>query len=82
MNVGAVGALRGVKTAISVARRVLENTKHSILVGELATQFALNMGFKKESLTTKKTKEMWKEWRSEKCQPNYWMVTGPLLSRS
>ena len=45
-----------------------------ILAGELASQFALSMGFVEESLTTAESKEMWKEWRNNNCQPNYWTV--------
>jgi hypothetical protein len=40
MNVGAVGGLRRVKSAAQVARLVLQHTKHSMLVGEQATEFA------------------------------------------
>src|SRR5258705_320359 len=43
--VGAVGCLRRVKNAIGVARKVLEHTGHTLLVGELATDFAIKMGF-------------------------------------
>ncbi|KAF4526387.1 hypothetical protein B566_EDAN012677 [Ephemera danica] len=50
MNVGAVGALRQVKSVMSVARKVLEHTSHSMLVGEAATDFAVKMGFTKENL--------------------------------
>lgn len=75
MNVGAVGALRRIKKAASVARKVLDHTKHSILVGELATQFAVEMGFKEQSLTTRESKAMWLKWYyREQCQPNFWMV--------
>lgn len=80
MNVGAVGALRRVKPAISVARHVLEHTKHSFLVGELATKFAVQMGFKEEPLTTYDSKKMWIKWRNEDfCQPNFWMVIEKTL---
>lgn len=72
---GAVGCLRRVKSAISVARHVLENTRHSMLVGELATAFALEMGFQEESLQTNYSKNLWTNWRDEKCQPNFWEVT-------
>lgn len=74
MDVGGVGGLRNVKNAISVARKVLEHTKHSLLGGDLATDFALNMGFKKESLQTDESKEMWTQWKENKCQPNFWKV--------
>lgn len=36
-DVGAVAALRRVKSAISVARKVLEHTEHSLLVGDQGT---------------------------------------------
>jgi len=74
MDVGGVGGLRNVKSAISVARKVLEHTKHSLLGGDLATDFAVNMGFKKESLQTDESKEMWTQWKENKCQPNFWKV--------
>ncbi|XP_026756661.2 N(4)-(Beta-N-acetylglucosaminyl)-L-asparaginase-like [Galleria mellonella] len=78
MNVGAVGALRRVKSAISVARHVLEHTKHSFLVGDQATQFALQMGFKEETLVTPDSKKLWMKWHNEDhCQPNFWMNVQP-----
>lgn len=77
INVGAVGALRRVKNAISVARHVLEHTKHSFLVGDQATQFAVQMGFQEESLTTLDSKKVWMKWHNEDyCQPNFWMVNN------
>ena len=42
---GAVGNLKRVKEAIGVARKVMENTFHSLLVGDEATNFALEMNF-------------------------------------
>ncbi|KAJ7352858.1 hypothetical protein OS493_033400 [Desmophyllum pertusum] len=69
---GAVGCLKRIKTAISVARAVMENTRATLLVGEDATQFALQMGFREEDLHTNKSVEMWKEWKENNCQPNFW----------
>ncbi|XP_048481055.1 N(4)-(Beta-N-acetylglucosaminyl)-L-asparaginase isoform X2 [Plutella xylostella] len=78
MNVGAVGGLRRVKNAISVARHVLEHTRHSFLVGDQATEFAVQMGFHEESLTTPDSKKMWMEWHNAKnCQPNFWFNVLP-----
>lgn len=74
MDVGAVGGLRNIKSAISVARKVLENTKHSLLGGNLATKFAVAMGFKDESLTTNFSQGMWEQWQANNCQPNFWKV--------
>lgn len=76
MNMGAVAGLRSIKNAISVARHVLEKTKHSFLVGDLATQFAVQMGFIKESLTTSDSKKIWLDWHKNTCQPNFWIVSG------
>ncbi|CAB0040222.1 unnamed protein product [Trichogramma brassicae] len=72
MDVGAVGGLRNVKDAISVARKVMENTRHSLLGGELAADFARQMGFTKESLQTEKSKKMFDDWVQNRCQPNFW----------
>lgn len=74
MDVGGVGGLRNVKNAISVARKVLENTKHSLLGGDLAADFAEKMKFRKESLQTNESKQMWTEWKANNCQPNFWKV--------
>ena len=82
MNIGAVAALRNIKNAIEVARHVLENTKHTLLVGEQATEFAVMMGFKKESLSTEASQKMWTDWTTNNCQPNFWenVVPNPSLS--
>lgn len=74
MNIGAVASMRNIKDAISVAEHVLRNTEHTLLVGDLATQFAVLMGFKNESLTTSTSHEMWKLWKNNNCQPNFWNV--------
>lgn len=74
MDVGAVGGIRNIKNAISVARKVLDNTKHTLIGGSLATEFAVKMGFKVESLSTNFSQTMWNNWRSNNCQPNFWKV--------
>lgn len=75
MNMGAVGSMRNIKNAIGVARRVLENTEHSLLVGERATEFAIEMGFKNESLLTENSQKIWENWKANRCQPNFWTVS-------
>lgn len=77
MNIGAVAGMREIKDAISVARHVLLNTRHTLLVGDHATEFAEMMGFRRESLTTSKSKLMWKQWKNGKCQPNFWTNVSP-----
>lgn len=75
MNIGAVAALRNIKDAIAVARNVLQNTKHTMLVGSQATDFAIQMGYTSESLKTNYSQEVWQNWKSNSCQPNFWMVS-------
>jgi len=47
---GAVAALQNIEHPISVARKVMEETPHVMLAGQGAQDFALSMGFEKESL--------------------------------
>ncbi|KXB08024.1 hypothetical protein AKJ56_01990 [candidate division MSBL1 archaeon SCGC-AAA382N08] len=60
-NIGAVAAIKGVKNPISVARNVMEETDHILLVGEGAKRFARISGFKEYDPMTKKRKNEWKE---------------------
>lgn len=76
-DVGAVGGLRRVKNAIKVARMVLERTNHTLLVGEMATQFALELGMKEEPLTSRESREIHESWLQNNCQPNYWKNVSP-----
>lgn len=71
MEVGAVADLRRIKNAIGVARAVMEQTQHTMLVGESASVFAEDMGFVAEDLTTSKSRSIFSQWLKSNCQPNY-----------
>ncbi|MCL5096128.1 MAG: N(4)-(beta-N-acetylglucosaminyl)-L-asparaginase [Candidatus Omnitrophica bacterium] len=61
---GAVACLEGVRTPSLVARKVMEETDHILLVGKDAQRFARNMGFKIEKdLNTEKSRRLWLEWK-------------------
>lgn len=77
MNVGAVAGLRHIRDAASVARHVLHNTQHSLLVGSKATAFAERMGFRRQTLATPASLVMWRAWKSNSCQPNFWLNVQP-----
>lgn len=62
-NCGAVLALQNIANPISVARKVMEETPHVMLVGKGAEQFAYEQGFKKKNLLTEKSKKEWEEWK-------------------
>lgn len=82
MDAGAIGNLRRVKNAMSVARHVLEHTKHTLITGDQATAFALAMGFSEESLITDVSTDIWANWTRNNCQPNFWQVSIiPILSK-
>lgn len=64
---GSVGALEGIVHAVSVARRVMEKTRHVMLVGAGARAFALAQGFPNQDLLTEEQKRNWQDWK--KNQP-------------
>jgi N4-(beta-N-acetylglucosaminyl)-L-asparaginase len=69
-NCGAVAGMEHIAHAIPVARAVMEKTPHVMLVGEGATQFAVEQGFKKEELLTPESRAAWEKWRkTAKYQP-------------
>ena len=61
-NAGSIAFLEHIVHPVSVARKVMEDTPHELLVGEGALQFALEQGFKKENLLTPGAEKAWKEW--------------------
>ncbi|KAK7075228.1 hypothetical protein SK128_013115 [Halocaridina rubra] len=81
-DVGAVADLRRVKSAISVARMVMEHTTHTLLAGDQATEFALAMGFEEENLTTNVSQGIHDNWLNNSCQPNFWQSVLPDPSTS
>ncbi len=62
-NCGSVAFVQNFMHPISIARKVMENTPHVMLVGEGAEQFALGNGFKKQDLLTPEAKAKWLEWK-------------------
>jgi N4-(beta-N-acetylglucosaminyl)-L-asparaginase len=59
---GAVAAIEHIAHPISVARRVMERTPHVLLVGDGATQFAIEQGFPREELLTPESDAAWHDW--------------------
>lgn len=72
MKTGAVAGLRRVRNAVAAARLVLDYTEHSMLVGDLATEFAVGFGgLTEENLTTPESAARCEAWKLAACQPNY-----------
>jgi len=60
---GAVAALTDIAHPVTVARRVMEQTPHVMLVGEGAQQFAVQQGFERTRLLTPEAEKAWRAWR-------------------
>lgn len=61
---GAVAALEGVRTPSLVAKAVLEQTDHHLIVGEGAQAFARSLGFRiEDDLNTESSRRKWLEWK-------------------
>ena len=62
-NCGSVAFLRDIINPISVARKVMEETPHVMLVGRGAKNFALKQGFKETNLLTDLSRKEWNSWK-------------------
>jgi N4-(beta-N-acetylglucosaminyl)-L-asparaginase len=70
---GAVASLQGIKTPSKIARLVMERTRHLLLVGAGALEFAKMHGFKEENLLTDAAREKWLEWKSRLSRDDNWL---------
>jgi len=62
-NCGSVVFLQNIKHPISVARKLMETTKHVLLAGDGAMQFALESGFElMPGKLSPDAEKAWKEW--------------------
>ncbi|WP_421870860.1 isoaspartyl peptidase/L-asparaginase family protein [Marinoscillum sp.] len=64
-NCGSVAYLQDIVNPISVARKVMEETPHIMLVGAGAKQFALEQGFKEDNLLTPEAEKAYQNWLKE-----------------
>jgi N4-(beta-N-acetylglucosaminyl)-L-asparaginase len=60
---GSVASIRGVKTPSKIAKLVMEQSDHVMLVGEGAGRFAATMGYRPENLLTEKARLAWLVWK-------------------
>lgn len=70
---GAVCAIHSIKNPISVARLVIEKTRHTTLAGEGAYQFAIKEGFTPMQLLTPLSLQRWLDWRAKPNHETYWI---------
>jgi N4-(beta-N-acetylglucosaminyl)-L-asparaginase len=60
---GSVAYLQNIENPVSVARKVMEDTPHVMMVGNGAFEFAIEKGFEKKNLLTPEAKETWLKWK-------------------
>jgi beta-aspartyl-peptidase (threonine type) len=58
---GAIGALRGYREAITVARAVMERLPHVLVVGEGAARLAAEIGLEPADLLTPEAERVWRD---------------------
>jgi isoaspartyl peptidase/L-asparaginase-like protein (Ntn-hydrolase superfamily) len=70
LNCGAVAGLENVRHAAALARRVMEQTVHIMVVGEGAQRFAIQQGFPLENMLTPQSLAEWQRRREALAQKN------------
>ena len=61
LRAGAVGSVRGILHAITLARRVMERSPHVLLVADGAERFAREIGMTEHNLLTEEAASRWRE---------------------
>src|SRR2546422_5967722 len=76
---GSVACLEGVRTPSLVAKKLMEETDHVLIVGKDAQKFARDMGFTiEDDLNTPKSRELYLEWK-RRTDPEHYI---PLKERA
>jgi N4-(beta-N-acetylglucosaminyl)-L-asparaginase len=60
---GSVASIRNIRTPSKVAKLVMEQTDHIMLVGDGALKFAKDMGFEEQELLTEESRLAWLVWK-------------------
>jgi N4-(beta-N-acetylglucosaminyl)-L-asparaginase len=68
---GSVGCLEDIATPSLVAKAIMDYTDHIMLVGADARQFAVEMGFRTQTLLTEKSRQHWLRWRARLNQGDF-----------
>jgi len=71
---GGVGGLKNVRHAAKLAKLVLEQTDHTLIVGEGANAFARAQGFPEENLLTETARKIWLYWKQTNSNRDDWIA--------
>jgi N4-(beta-N-acetylglucosaminyl)-L-asparaginase len=61
---GSVASVRNIKNVARLAKAVMENTNHVMLVGDGARRYAVDEGFEEMNLLTEKARKIWLAWKA------------------
>src|SRR5437868_2544443 len=61
---GAVAAVRRIKNVSRLAKTVMENTNHVMIVGDGARRYAVAQGFEEMNLLTEHSRKIWLAWKA------------------
>jgi len=70
---GAVAALQRIRNPARLAKLVMDQTDHVLLVAEGALQFARANGFTEENLLTEKARKIWLYWKQTHSDRDDWL---------
>lgn len=70
---GSVAFLKNIRNPVSVARKVMELTRHVMLAGDGALAFARQVGFREENLLTEQARQRWLEWKRSMSSTDNWL---------
>jgi N4-(beta-N-acetylglucosaminyl)-L-asparaginase len=61
---GSVASVRNIKNVAKLAKTVMENTNHVMIVGDGARRYAVDEGFEEINLLTDKSRKIWLAWKA------------------
>ena len=61
---GSVASVRNIKNVARLAKTVMENTNHVMIVGDGARRYAVDEGFEEMNLLTDKSRKIWLAWKA------------------
>jgi beta-aspartyl-peptidase (threonine type) len=80
LRAGAVGGLKGYRHPISVARRVMDDLPHVLLVGAGAARFAAEIGMPHEDLLTEAAAHAWREGIAGRLPEDFRDAHGTIIA--
>lgn len=72
-NAGSVAFVQGYRHPISIARKVMEESDHVMIVGAGAEEYARKHGFERKELLTDEARKTWLKWKAGLSDNDDWL---------